>query len=294
MEIVIGKTAGFCYGVKRAVESAEKDVLNTNEKIYCLGELVHNNDVIKSLEEKGLEFIENIEDAKGMTIIRAHGVSKDIYEKADKLNIKIKDLTCPKVLKIHNIAEDYANNGYFIFLIGDKKHPEIIGTYSFCGKDACIIENNEDIKPAFESFKKSKKEKLLVIVQTTYSVQKFNDICKEINLKASKNINIEIKNTICMATELRQKETDELSKSVDTMLIVGGKQSSNTRKLYDISLKNCKNVVWVENKTEIDLENFKNSEKIGIMAGASTPKNVILDAYNFLNENLHLELASKT
>ena len=282
MEIIIGKTSGFCAGVANAVNGAINELEKNNENLYCLGELVHNGDVTKSLEEKGLIFIENIEEAKGKTIIRAHGIAKKVYEKAKNLDIEIKDFTCPKVLKIHNIAEEYANKGYYIFLVGEKKHPETIGTYSFCGINSEVIENIENLEPAFENLQKSNMKKLLVLVQTTYSVQRFEDICKEINTKVSKEIEVEIKNTICMATELRQKETAELSKNVDAMLIIGGKNSSNTRKLYEVASKKCKDVFLVENKNEIDLSKFENFNKIGIMAGASTPKNVIEEAHAYL------------
>ena len=282
MEIIIGKTSGFCAGVANAVKGATEEIANTNGDIYCLGELVHNRDVTKKLEEKGLKFIEDIGEAKGKTIIRAHGIAKEIYEKAKEQNIEIKDLTCPKVLKIHNIAEEYSSNGYYIFLVGNKNHPETIGTYSFCGTNSYIIENIDDLESAFDNLKKSNKNRLLVIVQTTYSVKKFEEICKKIQLANLQNIEIEIKNTICLATELRQKETDELSKNVDAMLIIGGKNSSNTKKLYEVANKNCDNVFLIENKNEIDLSELKDFNKIGIMAGASTPKYVIEEAHAYL------------
>ena len=126
MEVVLGKTAGFCYGVKNAVEGAKKELENAKEKVYCLGEIVHNKQVVDELKKNGMVFIENIEDAKGKTIIRAHGVKKEVYDVAKKNNIELKDYTCPNVLKIHEIAEEYANDGYYIFLCGSKVHPENI------------------------------------------------------------------------------------------------------------------------------------------------------------------------
>ena len=122
MEIIVGKTAGFCYGVKRAVDGAKKE-LKKNEKIFGLGEIVHNKDVVKNLEKEGMQFIENIKDAKGKTIVRAHGIPKEIYEQAQKNKIELIDYTCPKVLKIHELAKKYANEGYYIFLLGTKKTP---------------------------------------------------------------------------------------------------------------------------------------------------------------------------
>ena len=140
MKILIGKTAGFCYGVKRAVEGAENEIKNSKTPVYCLGEIVHNKQVVEDLKNKGITFVEDINSAKGTTIIRAHGVPKEIYEKAQQKNIELKDYTCPNVLKIHKIAEEYAKKGYFIFLCGSKKHPENLGTISHCSKNSYIKE----------------------------------------------------------------------------------------------------------------------------------------------------------
>ena len=172
MKIEIGKTAGFCYGVKRAVEETKKE-LDKNKKIDCLGELVHNKQVIEKLEKAGMNIIDEIEQATNNVIIRAHGVPKETMEKAKTKNIEIIDLTCPKVLKIHEIAEKYAKQGYYIFLLGSKKHPENIGTISYCGKNSSIIENEEEALKELEKFEKSGLKKLLVISQTTYSLEKF-------------------------------------------------------------------------------------------------------------------------
>ena len=267
MEIIVGKTSGFCYGVKNAVEKTN-NVIEKNKTIYCLGELVHNKTIINKLKEKGLKFIDDIEQANGTTIIRAHGIEKNIYEKAKKMKVKLIDLTCPSVLKIHEIAEKYALENYYIFLIGKKEHPEIIGTYSFCGKNSSVISGIEEAEDSIENLKKSKLNKLLIIVQTTYSTKVFDEIVKEIKEKTPKNILIEVKNTICKATELRQEETKQLSKEVDLMIIIGGKNSSNTNKLYEIAQKNCKNAIFIENKEEIDKEKVLKYNKIGIMAGA--------------------------
>lgn len=276
MEIVIGKTAGFCYGVKRAIEGA-KEELNEKKPVFCLGELVHNKQVIDNLKQEGAIFIENILDAneKGKVIIRAHGVYKDVYEIAKKKDIEIKDYTCPNVLKIHSIAEEYSKKGYYIFLCGSKNHPENIGTISFCGKNSAIIETEEDVFECLEQFKSTDIKKLLVISQTTYSLEKFYIIEEIIKNELKKDIELVIKNTICKATELRQKETLKISKEVDYMIIIGGKNSSNTKKLYEIAKKNCNNSICIETAEELKLDDLKRKEKIGIMAGASTPKESI-------------------
>lgn len=284
MEIILGKRSGFCYGVQNAVDKAENELIHSNENIYCLGELVHNKIVTKDLENKGLIFIEDINEAKGKTIIRAHGIAKEVYNKAQKLGIDLVDLTCPNVLKIHKIAEEYKKNEYYIFLIGKKDHPENIGTISFCGKNSNIISDLGEVDLAIKEFEKTNIKKLLIISQTTFSLTKFDDIVEKITNSISKDIELEVKNTICSATELRQKETEEISKQVELMLVIGGKNSSNTTKLYEICLKNCKNVIHIEDEKELDLEMISKYEKIGIVAGASTPKTSIEKVINLLKK----------
>ena len=283
MEIQVGKTSGFCFGVRNAVDKTNEILKKEqNKKIYCLGELVHNKTIVNELKKDGLIFIDTIEQAEDTTIIRAHGVEKKVYEIAKKKNIDLIDLTCPSVLRIHKIAEEYALENYYIFLIGKKEHPEIIGTYSFCGENASIISEIEDVDNAINNLKKSNLNKLLIIVQTTYSTKVFDEIVKEIQEKIPQNISIEVKNTICRATELRQEETKKISKEVELMIIIGGKNSSNTNKLYEIAQKECKNTIFIENSEELDKEKILKFEKIGIMAGASTPQKSIDEVIKLL------------
>jgi len=291
MEIIIGKTSGFCHGVKNAVDQAKYVVEQSTEQVYCLGELVHNKHVTNSLEEKGLIFIENIEDAKGKTIIRAHGVTKQTYASARKLGIELKDLTCPKVLKIHDIAEQYSKNGYYIFLVGIANHPETIGTFSFCGEHASIIENICDLEQTVTKLQETNIKKALLITQTTFNLRKFEEISERLKVMLEKDVELEVINTICLSTELRQKESEELSKKVDLMLIIGGKNSSNTNKLYDISLKNCKDVIFIESEEDIDLTYITQFKKIGVMAGASTPQENIDNIIKIINKEVNSNYA---
>ena len=287
MELIVGKTAGFCYGVKRAVDGA-KEELKKNERLYGLGEIVHNQEVIKELENLGMQFIDDIEESKGKTIIRAHGIPKQIYEEAKEKDIELIDYTCPKVLKIHEIAEEYAKKGYYIFLLGNKKHPEIIGTLSYCGDYKFVIEKEDDTIKALETFEKTGIQKLLVISQTTYSLEKFYMIEEIIKNEIPRNIELVVKNTICQATEIRQKETEEMAKKVDSMIVIGGKNSSNTKKLYEIAKQYCKTVLLIENETELEINKLQSTDTVGIMAGASTPKesieSVIEKLKNVFNE----------
>ena len=272
MEVIIGENAGFCYGVQRAVDIAIKEAKKS--KIYCLGEIVHNKNVIKNLEKIGIKFINNIEEASGNTIIRAHGVPKEVYEKAQKMNIKLIDLTCPCVLKNQQMVEEYSKKGYFIIIVGKSNHPEIIGIKSRAINNYVIVESKEDISELLEKIEENKN--ILLISQTTHSSKKFDEIAHFFKKNLKENVNLEIKKTICSSTENRQKETEELAKEVEMMIIIGDKRSSNTNKLYEISCNYCKNVIFISDESELDLSKIKDITKIGIMAGASTPKEDIL------------------
>lgn len=278
MEIILGKTAGFCNGITRAVETAKQELQNS-KKVECLGDLLHNNQVLSKLKENGLTIIEDIKEAKEKVILRAHGVKKEIYEYAKKHDIELIDCTCPKVLKIHELAEELSNKDYYILVIGEKSHAEVMGTFSFC-KNGEIIENMEQLQAQIDNL--NKKEKIAVVTQTTYNLQKFLEI--EQYLKTNIKTQLEIHNGICNATESRQKETEKISKDVEYMVIIGGKKSSNTNKLYEIAQKNCKNAIKIEEVSELYNENFANINKIGVMAGASTPQESIEEVINYLKE----------
>lgn len=279
MEIIVGKTAGFCFGVSQAVNRTI-DLLNTKNDVFCLGELVHNKQAMQELEKQGLNIIDDIKQVKQNVIIRAHGEPDETYKMARAMGITIFDFTCPKVLKIHDIAQMYANRGYYILVIGQKKHPEIVGTISYCGVNSNIIEKSEEVEEKLNKFYSSNIKKLLVLSQTTYNIEEFNKIVDLIrnNIKVKGiDVKLDIKNTICNATRLRQEETKTIAAKVDMMIIIGGKNSSNTNKLYQIASKNCKNSVLIETVNELDLDiyNLKGINKIGIMAGASTPQKSI-------------------
>lgn len=272
MEIIIGKNAGFCYGVQRAVDGAIEET--KKGETYCLGEIVHNQNVIVNLEQKGIKFIKNIEDVRSKTIIRAHGVPKEVYEKAKKMNIDLIDLTCPSVLKIQKIAEEYYKKDFFIIIVGKENHPEVIGIKSHAGKKCIIVANKEEV---YEHLKKFQEEKnILLISQTTHSSKKFDEIAEDLKKQLNKNTNFEIKKTICPSTEIRQKETKEIAKKVEMMIIIGDKRSSNTNKLYEISCEFCNKVLFIADVNELDARKIEGIKKIGIMAGASTPKEDII------------------
>lgn len=281
MKIIIGKKAGFCEGIKIAVNRA-KEIIEKNEgKItYCLGDLVHNPVIMQNLYQKGLKVIKNlseIENPQGKTtIIRAHGVVKQVYKQAEDLGVNLEDLTCANVLAIHKLVEQNSKNGYYILIIGESNHAETIGTASFAGENCKVIENEEQLQEAIKYIKNKEIEKVFIVAQTTFNLEKFNKFVNTIQNEV--NTEIVVKNTICNATRTRQEETIELSKQVDYMIIIGGRKSSNTNKLYDISCENCKNVIMIENAEELTIDKIEQITKfnvIGIMAGASTPQESI-------------------
>lgn len=282
MEIKVGKLSGFCYGSRRAVDGALQAVQDASGPIYCYGKLLHNASVIRHLEEQEIIFIDDLKDAKGPTIIRAHGVAKQVYEDAKKRGIPLLDFSCPSVLKIHHIVEDAVRDGYYIFLLGEKSHPEVIGTESFCGENYALLSSMDDVEPALQAYASSRLQRLLVIAQTTFSLDEFERIVQKIKEKVTGEL--VVKNTICMATENRQKECAELSKEVEAMIIIGGKESANTNKLYEIAKKGCAHTYFISDASELNLEEMKSYQFIGIMGGASTPQESINQLIFLLNQ----------
>lgn len=282
MEIIVGKLAGFCGGVINSVMKTEK-LLEEYSKMYCLGELVHNKQVVDKLVSKGLIIVDSLEEVpeREKVIVRAHGIAKGVYDLAKAKNITLFDLTCPNVLKIHDEACRLVDEGYFVVLTAQKDHPEAIGTISFCGNNSFILENEEQLVDLISVIKESKIGKVAVISQTTYSMAKFDKLSKML-VNELVDIDVLVNNTICSATELRQKEASELSLNVDAMIIIGGKNSSNTKKLFEIASTNCSNSFIIETVEDIKNEDLSLFNKIGIMAGASTPKESIDAVVDYL------------
>ena len=282
MEIIVGKTAGFCGGVINSIKKTE-NLLSERDELYCLGELVHNKQVVDKLKEKGLIVVDRLSEVPNGAdvVIRAHGIPKEIYELVGFRDIKLIDLTCPKVLKIHEEASRLVEEDYFIILIAQKDHPEAIGTISFCGDDSVILEDESQIDEVVSKIFVSNKKKVAVISQTTYSVSKF-ERCVELLKSKLRDFEMLINNTICGATHQRQEETRELASKVDAMIIIGGKNSSNTKKLYEVASKECNNTYLIETLSDLEIS-FDNVNVIGVMAGASTPKESIDEVVLYLS-----------
>ncbi len=270
MNIILGKNNGFCAGVRHTISKAE-ELLAKYHTLDCLGEIIHNKEVVSSLEKKGLRIINSIEEAKNRVIIRAHGTTKEVYEYAEAHGIELIDLTCPNVLKIHEQVQNLVKEKYFICLLGVKNHPETIGTYSFCGENSCIVEDFSDLSPTVQKIHNSKLKRVLIIAQTTFSVTLFEQYSQIIADTLWNHFKVKIENSICNSTNLRQFEAAEIAVDADLMIVIGGENSSNTQKLYDISKNFCKNVMYVQTKDDLNLRAIKKFNNIGIIAGASTP-----------------------
>ena len=262
MKVIVGKNSGFCAGVKYTITKAEEELTKSNNGICCLGEIIHNKQVVEDLKEKGLKTIDSIEDADSKVIIRAHGTTKEVYDYAKENNIELVDLTCPKVLKIHKQVKEFSKDNYFIFLLGIKDHPEIIGTYSFCGDNSYLIESISDITSAMNALNASNLKNVLIISQTTFSVSLFEDIVSRIIEIADSKFNIHVEKSICNATDIRQKEANEISKKVSLMIIIGGKNSSNTKKLYEVAKTNLKDVLHIQTKEDLDLNFIRKFDSV--------------------------------
>ena len=277
--IRVAESAGFCFGVKRAIEMAY-EAIGVEPKLYFYGQLIHNKTVTDDLASKGLEIVENLDGlTEGTLLIRSHGVGKALYDEAEAKGLKILDGTCPFVKKIHNIVHEKLANGMGIIIVGDGTHPEVIGINGWCENTAVILEDEE----AAKTKEIPEKDRYAVVVQTTFRQAKFDKI---LEILQDRGVNMEIHNTICSATEKRQTEAEELSKTVDKMIVIGGKNSSNTQKLVEICAKNCGNTVHIETICDLVLNNFGKDDKIGITAGASTPPAIIKEVVVTMSEAL--------
>lgn len=277
--IRVAESAGFCFGVKRAIEMAY-EAIGVEPKLYSYGQLIHNKTVTDDLASKGLEIVESLDGlTEGTLLIRSHGVGKALYDEAEAKGLKILDGTCPFVKKIHNIVHEKLAEGMGIIIVGDGTHPEVIGINGWCENAAVILEDEE----AAKTKEIPEKEKYAVVVQTTFRQAKFDKI---LEILQDRGVNMEVHNTICSATEKRQTEAEELSKTVDKMIVIGGKNSSNTQKLVEICAKNCGNTVHIETICDLVLNNFGKDDKIGITAGASTPPAIIKEVVVTMSEAL--------
>lgn len=278
MKVTVAKSAGFCFGVKRAVDMVYEEAAREG-KVYTLGPIIHNEQVVQDLAEKGVQVIESPEELEGVqggiVIIRSHGVPKEVFSKLSRYNVKVVDATCPFVSKIHRIVQEKYQEGGQIVIVGNRLHPEVEGIRGWCHEDAQVIETQEEA----EKFCPEKGKKICVVSQTTFNYKKFKDI---VAIFEKKSYDIFVMNTICNATEERQTEAGTIARQSDAMLVIGGKHSSNTQKLYEICRKECPNTYFIQTLGDLDLEQFQSFRSVGITAGASTPNNIIKEVQSYV------------
>ena len=280
MEITVAKTAGFCFGVKRAVEQVNEQ-LRLGKKVYTYGPIIHNEEVVADFEKKGVSILrpedewETVE--KGTIIIRSHGVTRAEQEKLTAEGFEVVDATCPFVKKIHRAVEEQSLAGRKIVIIGDEKHPEVMGIRGWAENETFVLDSPEGIK----NLPFSADEKLCIVAQTTFNYKKFQEL---VEIFEKKRYDIIVLNTICNATEERQSETAQLAAKSEAMIVIGGKQSSNTKKLYEIARNACGNTYYIQKLDDLDLSQFKSFRCVGITAGASTPNNIIKEVQKIMSE----------
>ena len=273
MEVITAKSAGFCFGVKRAVDTVY-ELSGGEKKIYTFGPIIHNESVVDDLKERGVGIVDDLEQLKDLDpedtviVIRSHGVSEEIYNTISGLGFEIVDTTCPFVKRIHDAVLNASENGEEILILGSADHPEVQGIMGWCHGPVQVIENVESAK----TYKPMSDRPITLVSQTTFNHKKFEDIV-EILISAEYNVNV--MNTICNATLTRQNEAEELASRADVMIVIGGRHSSNTRKLYDICAARCEHTYFIETLDDLNLEVPKSVRLVGITAGASTPQNLI-------------------
>ena len=278
MEVIVAKTAGFCFGVERAVNKVYEQIEKTSQPIYTYGPIIHNEEVVKDLEAKGVKLIadrkelEALTEGEGVIIIRSHGVSREVYEIAEKKGLTIVDATCPFVKKIHRLVERECASGNQVVIIGNEQHPEVEGIKGWGDAHTVVIQTPEEV----EDFVPKAGAKLSIVSQTTFNYNKFKELVEKF---FKKGYDILVLNTICNATQERQVEAKEIASKVDAMIVIGGKNSSNTQKLYEICLKECKHTYYIQTLGDFDPESVNSVRNVGITAGASTPKNIIEEVH---------------
>ncbi len=281
MKIKMAKTAGFCFGVKRAVERVYEQI-ESGKKIYTFGPIIHNEAVVADLEKKGVKVIEDAESLKaikeGSVVIRSHGVSKGIYDILTKQELECIDATCPFVKKIHRIVEEESEAGKQIIIIGNDSHPEVEGIKGWCKNTAIVIESVSQA----QNLRLPDNQKVCTVSQTTFNYNKFQELV-EIILKKGYDINVV--NTICNATEERQTEAAAIAEEVDAMIVIGGTHSSNTRKLFEICREKCENTFYIQTLDDLLGKLPRGVGLVGITAGASTPNNIIEEVQNYVRIN---------
>jgi len=278
MKVELAKSAGFCFGVEKAVNTVYEEAKKNDEIVYTLGPIIHNEEVVKDMKRRGVEAV-NIEDLnslpKGTVIIRSHGVSKDVYNFVKHSGHRVVDATCPFVKKIHAIVSVQSGKKKTVVIIGNPKHPEVIGIKGWGDENTYAVENIEQ----FINLNLKKDEEIVIVAQTTFNHKKFQEIIDKILFLG---YDVRCFNTICNATQERQAEAKEIASNVDAMIVIGDKKSSNTGKLVEICQEECKNTFFIQTFEDLNYDALLSVDSVGITAGASTPKHIIEEVQNIV------------
>ncbi len=289
MEVYVAKTAGFCFGVKRAVDKVYGQV--GNDPVYTYGPIIHNETVVADLESRGVRILHTKDELakleRGTVIIRSHGAEKDVYDLLNRKDVTIVDATCPFVRKIHEIVREDSGRGHAIIIVGNADHPEVKGIQGWSENDTYIVESVEDVQKLSLSADKM----ISVVSQTTFNYEKFEEI---VEIIAKRYYNNKVYKTICNATAERQQEAGALAEQVDAMVVIGGRNSSNTQKLCEICAKSCGNTYFIQTVDDLDTEQLKKFRRVGITAGASTPRTLIKEVYDSMSEKSFEELLEES
>ncbi|MCC8044914.1 MAG: 4-hydroxy-3-methylbut-2-enyl diphosphate reductase [Clostridiales bacterium] len=273
MEVIVAKTAGFCFGVRRTIEEVNRQIEEGEKPIYTYGPIIHNEEVIRELAEKGVRILNSEEELssvrEGTVIIRSHGVSRRIYERLRQTGLHVVDATCPFVKKIHRIVDEKSSQGKSIVVIGNDGHPEVEGIKGWCQGPVTVIDSEESA----HAFRPDPDTPLAIVSQTTFNYKKFDKLV-EIILKMRYDT-VDVMCTICSATEERQSEAREIARRADCMIVIGGTHSSNTRKLFEICKTECANTYYIQTLKDLDIRLLPSMGCVGITAGASTPNKLI-------------------
>lgn len=284
MNVELAKTAGFCFGVKRAVDTVYQQIEQyRGEKIFTYGPIIHNEEVIKDLRSHGVEVLNDEEELKtadaDVVVIRSHGVAKYIYDIMEERGITCVDATCPFVKKIHKIVAEKSAEGSYIVIVGNGEHPEVQGIRGWAGEQVTVVQTPEDAE-RFEL--PDKDQKVCIVVQTTFNYNKFKEL---VEIISKKRYDIVVLNTICNATKERQTEARQIAARVDAMVVIGDKRSSNTQKLFEICKEECLNTYYIQTLDDLDINQLRSVESVGITAGASTPNKIIEEVQNNVRIN---------
>lgn len=273
MTVTLAESAGFCFGVKRAVETVYRLLDEDKSTVCTLGPIIHNEQVVNDLASRGVRVVstpEELETAEDVTlVIRSHGVSANIVDTLQNKGVCFEDATCPFVKKIHETVKTYSEQFYRIIIFGSKDHPEVQGILGWVKNEGIVIETEEE---ANQFSLANPNEKICIVAQTTFNYKKFQDL---VEIFSKKGYDIIAVNTICNATSTRQREAEELASQSDAMIIIGGKHSSNSRKLYEICKNQCENTFFIQTVDDLKEVTFDSFTSLGITAGASTPNNII-------------------